>query len=133
MGDASCAVRRRRHAGATSRSSTSSVKIHILTPVPGRPARYTRSLGCTRGLPVMHEMSVMWLRVAAVLYSLGLLHVLLSLIHRRRDRVFRVAIAAFYTGVVIHIVSIVEQTAATGRLPANDSFQSAPPSALLVA
>ena len=81
----------------------------------------------------MHEMSVMWLRIAAVLYSLGLLHVLLTLIHRRRDRVFRVAIVAFYTGVVIHAVSIVEQTAAAGRIPANDFFQSASLCGLLCA
>jgi len=81
----------------------------------------------------MHEMSIMWLRVAVVLYSLGLLHVLLTLIHRRRGRVFRVAMTAFYTGVVIHIVSVVEQTVASGRLPANDFFQSASLCGLLCA
>ncbi len=81
----------------------------------------------------MHEMSVMWLRVAAVLYSLGLLHVLLTLIHRRRDRVFRVAVASFYTGVVVHVVSIVEQTAASAHFPANDFYQSASLCGLLCA
>jgi ABC-type uncharacterized transport system permease subunit len=81
----------------------------------------------------MQETSVLWLRIAAVLYSLGLLHVLLTLIHRRRDRVFRVAMAAFYAGVVVHIVSIVEQAAATGRIPANDFFQSASLCGLLCA
>jgi ABC-type uncharacterized transport system permease subunit len=81
----------------------------------------------------MHQMSIMWLRVAAVLYSLGFIHVLLTVIHRRRDRVFRVAIVAFYTGVVIHIVSIVEQTAAAARFPANDFFQSVSLCALLFA
>lgn len=81
----------------------------------------------------MHDMSILWLRVAALLYSLGLLHVLLTLIHRRRERVFRVAVAAFYAGVVIHFVSIVEHTIATGRVPANDFFECASLCALLIA
>jgi ABC-type uncharacterized transport system permease subunit len=80
----------------------------------------------------MHDMSVLWLRVAAVLYSLGLLHVLLTVIHRKRDRVFRVAMVAFFTGVVVHMVSIVEHTIATSRVPANDFFESASLCALLI-
>ncbi len=75
----------------------------------------------------------MWLRVAAVLYSLGLLHVLLTVIHRRRERVFRVALTAFYTGAVVHVVSIVEHSIAMGRIPANDFFESASLCALLIA
>jgi ABC-type uncharacterized transport system permease subunit len=78
-------------------------------------------------------MSVLWLRVAAVLYSLGLLHVLLTVIHRKREGVFRVAMAAFYAGVVVHIVSIVEHAIASGRFPANDFFESASLCALLIA
>ncbi len=66
----------------------------------------------------------MWLRVAAALYSLGLLHVLLTLVHRRREIVFRVALTAFYTGAVIHAVSVVERALAAGRIPANDFFES---------
>jgi ABC-type uncharacterized transport system permease subunit len=81
----------------------------------------------------MHEMSVVWLRVAAVLYSLGLIHVLLTVIHRRRERVFRVAMAAFSAGVVVHAVSIVEHSLATSRLAANDFFESASLCALLIA
>lgn len=81
----------------------------------------------------MHDMSVFWLRVAPVLYSLGLLHVLLTLIHRKRDRVFRVAMAAFYSGVIIHIVSITEQTVLSGHFPANDFFESASLCGLLIA
>ena len=42
----------------------------------------------------MAEMSVIWLRVAAALYSLGLLHAILTLV-RRREHLFRVAMAAF--------------------------------------
>ncbi len=81
----------------------------------------------------MHEMSVIWLRVAAVLYSLGLLHALLTVIHRRRERVFRVALAAFYTGVVIHAVSIVERSVAASHLAANGFFESVSLCGLLLA
>ena len=45
----------------------------------------------------MAEMSVIWLRVAAGLYSLGLLHAILMLV-RRREHLFRVALAAFALG-----------------------------------
>lgn len=81
----------------------------------------------------MREMSVIWLRVAVVLYSLGLIHVLLTVIHRRRERVFRVAMTAFYTGVVIHAVSIVEHSLAGSRLAANDFFESVSLCAFLLA
>jgi hypothetical protein len=56
----------------------------------------------------MAEMSVIWLRVAAGLYSLGLLHAILMLV-RRREHLFRVALAAFALGSVFHFVSIVEE------------------------
>ena len=42
----------------------------------------------------MADMSVIWLRVAAALYSLGLLHAILTLV-RRRENLFRVALGAF--------------------------------------
>ncbi len=78
-------------------------------------------------------MSIFWLRIAAILYSIGLLHALLTVIHRRRERVFRVAIGAFYTGVILHIVSVVESAAAAHQFPANDFFESASVCALLIA
>jgi ABC-type uncharacterized transport system permease subunit len=81
----------------------------------------------------MHEMSVLWLRVAAVLYSLGLIHVLLTLIHSKGGRVFRVAMGAFYAGIVVHIISIVEHSVASGRLPADNFYESASLCALLIA
>ena len=46
----------------------------------------------------MAEMSVIWLRVAAGLYSLGLLHAILTLVRRRREHLFRVALGAFALG-----------------------------------
>jgi hypothetical protein len=53
----------------------------------------------------MAEMSVIWLRVAAALYSLGLVHSILTLV-RRREHLFRVALGAFGIGAVFHFVSI---------------------------
>ncbi len=78
-------------------------------------------------------MSVVWLRVAVILYSLGLLHVLLRVLYRRRERAFRVAVVAFYSGVIVHVVSIVEQAASSSRFPANDFFQSVSLCALFIA
>jgi ABC-type transport system involved in cytochrome c biogenesis permease subunit len=80
----------------------------------------------------MQEMSVIWLRVAAGFYSLGLLYALLTFLHKRSERVFRVALGGFYTGVVLHIVSTVEQTVSTGHFPANDFFESNALCALLI-
>ena len=55
----------------------------------------------------MAEIGVFWLRVAAALYSLGLLHAILTLV-RRRDSLFRVALGAFGLGAVFHLVSIID-------------------------
>jgi ABC-type uncharacterized transport system permease subunit len=81
----------------------------------------------------MQDMSVIWLRAALVLYSLGLLHVLLTVLHRSRERVFQVAMTAFYTGVVLHLVSIVEHTVIVRHFPVNDFFESASVCAVLIA
>ena len=47
----------------------------------------------------MAELSVIWLRVAAALYSVGLAHSILTLV-RRREHLFRVAFTAFTLGTV---------------------------------
>jgi len=77
-------------------------------------------------------MSVLWLRVAAVLYLLGLVDALVVVV-RGRGRVFRVALGMFYTGAVLQLVSIVEDGLATGHFPANDFYQSASLCAFLIA
>src|SRR3954452_14468942 len=64
----------------------------------------------------MAEMSVIWLRVAAALYSLGLVHAILTLV-RRREHLFRVALGAFGIAAVLHCVSIIEQGIVTNRCP----------------
>jgi ABC-type uncharacterized transport system permease subunit len=71
----------------------------------------------------MAEMSVIWLRVAAALYSLGLLHAVLTLV-RKRDSMFRVALGAFSAATVLHFVSIVEEGLINNRCPITNFYES---------
>lgn len=71
----------------------------------------------------MAEMSVIWLRVAAALYSLGLVHAILTLT-RKREGLFRFALAAFSVGGVLHLVSIVEEGIFTGHFPTRNIYES---------
>ncbi len=71
----------------------------------------------------MAEMSVIWLRVAAALYSLGLLHAILTLV-RRREHLFRVALGAFSLGAVFHFVSIVEEGIFNNRCPITNIYET---------
>jgi ABC-type uncharacterized transport system permease subunit len=79
----------------------------------------------------MAETSILWLRVAAVLYSLGLLHAILTLIYKRQY-LFRIALAAFSLAAVLHTVSVIEQGVFTGHFPANNVFESLSLCALLI-
>jgi ABC-type uncharacterized transport system permease subunit len=63
----------------------------------------------------MLESSLFWLRVAACLYALGLLHSILVVV-RHRQSVFGVALGAFRVAVVLHGVAIVDMAMATGYL-----------------
>ncbi len=80
----------------------------------------------------MAEMSVIWLRVAAALYSLGLLHAILTLV-RKRENLFRVALAAFGVGAVLHLVAIVEEGLLNQRCPITNFYESLSMCAFLVA
>ena len=71
----------------------------------------------------MGESSILWLRVAAGLYSLGLLDAIITIL-RRRQSLFRAALAAFGLGALFHLVSIVEQGLVQHHFPANDFFES---------
>jgi ABC-type uncharacterized transport system permease subunit len=88
--------------------------------------RYTgmslRTLGVGLFL-VMHEMSVVWLRIAAALYSVGLLHALLTIL-RKKASILKVAMRVFYVAVILHLVSIVEEAVHIGHFPANDFYES---------
>ena len=71
----------------------------------------------------MGESSVLWLRVAAGLYSVGLLDAIITVM-RRREALFRIALGAFGLGAIFHLVSIVEQGLAQHQLPVNDIFET---------
>ena len=79
----------------------------------------------------MAEMSVIWLRVAAAFYSIGLLHAILTLV-RRREHLFRVALAAFSLGGVFHCVSIVEEGILNNRCPIANFYETLSMCAFLV-
>ncbi len=80
----------------------------------------------------MIETSIFWLRSAAVLYALGLLHSILALL-RRNQTLYPLAIGAFRIGVVLHGVSIVELAMAYGRLPLDSYFSTLSVCAFLIA
>ena len=79
----------------------------------------------------MAEMSVIWLRVAAALYSLGLLHAILTLV-RRKEHLFRVALGAFGLGAVFHFVSIVEEGILNHRCPITNFYETLSMCAFLI-
>jgi ABC-type uncharacterized transport system permease subunit len=80
----------------------------------------------------MHETSTMWLRVAAALYAVGLIHAVAVLL-RRHSRLFRAALSAFSVGAVLHLVSIVEEALYTGHFPLNSFYESVSLCAFLIA
>lgn len=71
----------------------------------------------------MLEMSIVWLRVATALYSIGLLHAILTVL-RKNSGLFGVAIWSFFAGVVVHLVAIVQVGVGTGSLPVNNVNES---------
>jgi len=79
----------------------------------------------------MAEIGVFWLRVAAALYSLGLLHAILTLV-RRRDSIFRVALTAFGLGAVFHLVSIIDDGIAANRCPIANFYETLSMCAFLI-
>jgi ABC-type transport system involved in cytochrome c biogenesis permease subunit len=80
----------------------------------------------------MADSSIFWLRAAAFLYALGLLHSLFA-IRKRADSFYGFALGAFRVGVVLHGVAIVELAMAEGRLPVEDFYGTINLCAFLVA
>jgi ABC-type uncharacterized transport system permease subunit len=80
----------------------------------------------------MIEMSTVWMRVAVALYSIGLLHAILTVL-RHRAQLFRVALATFSVAVVVHAVSLVEETVRLRSLPLHNFFESASLCSFLIA
>src|SRR6266446_6222157 len=79
----------------------------------------------------MAEMSVIWLRVAAALYSVGLVHAILA-ITQRRANLFRGALAAARVGVLFHFVSVIEEGLITGHCPIANLYETMSLCALIV-
>lgn len=71
----------------------------------------------------MGESSLLWLRVATGLYSLGLIDAIVTVL-RRRESWFRVALGAFSLGIIFQLVSIVEQGLIEHRCPINGFFET---------
>lgn len=61
-------------------------------------------------------MTHLWLGVALALYSLGLLHAILTVI-KRQERLFGLALGAIGLGLVFHLVALVEDGLAAGHFP----------------
>jgi ABC-type transport system involved in cytochrome c biogenesis permease subunit len=80
----------------------------------------------------MVESSIFWLRVAACLYAVGLLHSMLALL-RRKQSLYPFALGAFRVGVVLHGVSIVDLFMASRHIPVDNAFQTLSVCAFLIA
>lgn len=80
----------------------------------------------------MQDISILWLRVATVLYAVGLVHVLFF-VWRRSSRLFSFALPAFSAGVLLHAVSIVEQSMQSGHLALQTFHQTISACAILIA
>lgn len=80
----------------------------------------------------MEESSILWLRVAACLYFVGLAEAIATIL-RRRESFFHVAAGVFSVGAMFHLVSLVEQGLAMHHFPATDVLESMSFCALVVA
>lgn len=77
-------------------------------------------------------MSQMWLRVALALYSLGLLHAVLTVV-RRKQKLFRVALGAISLAPVFHLVALVEAGLTVRHFPITNVQEAASLFAFLIA
>jgi ABC-type transport system involved in cytochrome c biogenesis permease subunit len=80
----------------------------------------------------MYEMGVFWLRVATVLYGVGLLHAMAVLL-RGKAGFLKYALFAFLVAAVLHLVGVVELARAIGHLPVDNFYECAAICALLIA
>ncbi len=80
----------------------------------------------------MIESATFWLRVAACLYAVGLLHSLLSAV-RHGQNAFGVALGAFRLAVILHGVSIIDLAMASHRIPVDNVYQTLSLCAFLIA
>ncbi len=79
----------------------------------------------------MDGWSIFWLRVALLLYSLGLWHALRTVVEQRRQ-MFLAALTSISVGAVFHLVSLVFETLAVGGVPVRTPYQMASLTAFLI-
>ncbi len=77
-------------------------------------------------------MTVVWLRTAAALYSVGLLYALVY-VFRKTTRLFIPALIAFGAGTVFQFVALAEFRAETGHLPIGNFYETSSICAFLIA
>src|SRR5579864_6416348 len=77
-------------------------------------------------------MGLFWLRLATLLYGVGLVHVMAVLL-RGKSGFLKPALFAFLVAAVLHFVAIVELSVAIGHLPVDNFFHSATVCAFLIA
>jgi ABC-type uncharacterized transport system permease subunit len=71
----------------------------------------------------MQDVSIFWLRVAALLYLPGLVDATLTVL-RRKPTFFRPALTLFAVAALVHLVSLVDLARQTGRFPAETFYES---------
>ncbi len=71
----------------------------------------------------MQDVSIFWLRVAAVLYLPGLVDATLTVV-RRKPTFFRPALYLFAVAALVHLVSLIDLARQTGRFPAETFYES---------
>ena len=79
----------------------------------------------------MSDWAVFWLRIALILYSVGLWHSLVTVVERRRQT-FVAALTMVSLGLVFHVVSLVMDGIAVGGFPARTIYQTASLTAFLI-
>jgi ABC-type transport system involved in cytochrome c biogenesis permease subunit len=76
----------------------------------------------------MPDMSLFWLRIAAILYAAGLFRTLWIFLRNRNAETQSSpglpVLASFAVGTVLHMVSIVERSVSVGHLPVDNFFES---------
>ncbi len=85
----------------------------------------------------MPDMSLFWLRIAAILYAAGLFRTLWTFLKTRESdgptAPGLAVLGSFIVGTILHSVSIVERGIAVGHLPVDNFFESVSLFALLLA
>jgi ABC-type uncharacterized transport system permease subunit len=71
----------------------------------------------------MQATSIFWLRVAAALYSVGVLHAMLTVL-KRPSKLFDLSSSAFSLGVTFHLVALVDMAFALGHLPVDNLYET---------